>query len=66
MDDAAGTARKILKQEGDILMWQEDNVGARRDRARLVHYFVGTPTGRSKSFDRPHDAWEYFRQRRER
>jgi len=62
MVDETVPGRKILKQEGDVQMWQEDVVSRRRDHGRSIHYFVGTPRSAPKSFDRPHDAWEYFRQ----
>src|SRR5262245_46084547 len=41
MTDAVVPGRKILKQEGDVQMWQEDVVNPRRDHGRLIHYFVG-------------------------
>jgi len=62
MADAVVPGRKILKQEGDVQMWQEDVVNPRRDHGRLIHYFVGTSRSAPKAFDKPHDAWEYFRQ----
>jgi hypothetical protein len=61
MDDATIPGRKLLKQEGDVQMWQEYIDGPHRDTGQLLRYFVGRPTSPPKSFDAPHHAWDYFR-----
>jgi hypothetical protein len=61
MDDAVVPGRKILRQRGNVQMWQENIDGPHRDTGPLLRYFVGSPDGRAKSFDAPGDAWEHFR-----
>ena len=62
MDETEFPSRKILKQEGDIQMWQEYVDGPHRDTGQLLRYFVGRAQGPSKLFTAPHHAWEYFQQ----
>jgi hypothetical protein len=62
MDDTDSRGRKILRQEGDVLMWQEYIDGPHRDTGQLLRYFVGRAQGPSKSFTAPHHAFDHFRQ----
>jgi hypothetical protein len=59
---AAPGGRKILRRNGDIEMWQTEATRLPSQRGRVVRYFVGTAGGDVRSFDRPHQAWEYFQQ----
>ncbi|HEV8717811.1 MAG TPA: hypothetical protein VGX03_33930 [Candidatus Binatia bacterium] len=52
------SGRKVLKDEGDIQMWQESLEDRRH--GHLFRYFVGSPEGIAQSFDTPHEAWERF------
>lgn len=61
MDDTDVPGRKILRQEGDVLMWQEYIDGPHRDTGQLLRYFVGRSQGPSKSFNTPHHAFDHFR-----
>ena len=54
-------ARKILRRSGSVEMWQSEAMRLPSQRGRLVRYFVGVIGGDVRSFDRPHQAWEYFR-----
>ena len=57
-NDSGMSGRKVLKQDGDIQMWQEslDN----RRHGPLFRYVVGSPNGTPQSFDTPREAWERF------
>ena len=57
---AAPGARKILRKNGGVEMWQSEANGLPSLRGRVVRYFVGVVGGDVRSFDRPHQAWEYF------
>jgi hypothetical protein len=57
MDDTESPGRKILRQEGDVQMWQEYVEGPHKDTGQLLRYFVGRP----KLFNTPHHAWDHFR-----
>ena len=61
MDDTDSPGRKVLRQEGDVLMWQEYIEGPHKDTGQLLRYFVGRTAGPSKSFSAPHHAWDHFR-----
>jgi len=61
MDDAEVPGRKILRQQGNVQMWQENIDGPHRDTGPLLRYFVGSPDGKATSFDTPGGAWEHFR-----
>jgi hypothetical protein len=50
MDDTDAPGRKVLRQEGDVLMWQEYIEGPHKDTGQLLRYFVGRSAGPSKSF----------------
>jgi hypothetical protein len=54
-------ARKILRRNGGVEMWQSEAMRLPSQRGRVVRYFVGVVGGDVRSFDRPHQAWEYFR-----
>jgi hypothetical protein len=58
---AAPGARKILRKSGSVEMWQSEATRLPSQSGRVVRYFVGTASGDVRSFDRPHQAWEYFR-----
>ena len=60
MADAETRGRKMLKQRGNVQLWQE-TVAAPRGR-RLLRYLVGSVDGAAKAFDKPHHAWEHFQQ----
>ena len=53
MDDTDAPGRKVLRQEGDVLMWQEYIEGPHKDTGQLLRYFVGRSAGPSKSFSAP-------------
>jgi hypothetical protein len=53
-------ARKILRRNGSAEMWQSEATRLPSQRGRVVRYFVGVAGGDVRSFDRPHQAWEYF------
>jgi len=53
---------KLLRQEGDVQMWQERADGFRRKTGRLVQYIVRRPGTAPRLFDKPQDAWNYFRE----
>ncbi len=57
---AAPGARKILRRNGGVEMWQSEATRLPTQRGRVVRYFVGVAGGGVRSFDRPHQAWEYF------
>jgi hypothetical protein len=40
-------------------MWQSVEV---RGRLSVIRYFVGASEGPIRSFDRAHEAWNYFRE----
>jgi hypothetical protein len=61
MDDTDAPGRKVLRQEGDVLMWQEYIEGPHKDTGQLLRYFVGRATGPAQSFNAPHHAWDHFR-----
>jgi hypothetical protein len=52
------SGRKMLKEEGDIQMWQESLEDRRH--GPLFRYLVGSPEGIAESFDTPRAAWERF------
>lgn len=60
MDDTAAPGRKLLRQEGDVQMWQEYVDGPHKDTGQLLRYFVGRTAGPPKSFSAPHHAWDHF------
>ena len=60
MDDGATSGRKILREQGDVQMWQEYIEGPHRDTGPLLRYFVGRLGEPPKSFIAPHDAFDYF------
>ncbi len=62
MDDATVAGRKVLRQEGDVQMWQEYIDGPHRDTGPLLRYFVGRTGSPPKTFNAPHHAWDYFQQ----
>lgn len=62
MDETDVPGRKVLRQEGDVMMWQEYINGPHRDTGQLLRYFVGRQSGPAKSFNAPHLAWEHFQQ----
>jgi hypothetical protein len=57
---AAPGARKLLRKNGSVEMWQSEAMRSPSQRGHAVRYFVGTAGGDVRSFDRPHQAWEYF------
>lgn len=61
MDETDASGRKVLRQEGDVQMWQEYIAGPHRDTGQLLRYFVGRTAGPAKSFSAPHHAWDHFR-----
>jgi hypothetical protein len=60
MDDAVTSGRKILREHGDVLMWQEYVDGPHRGAAPLLRYFVGQLQESPKVFTTPHDAFDHF------
>jgi hypothetical protein len=61
MSDTDVPGRKVLRQEGDVQMWQEYIDGPHKDTGQLLRYFVGKSTGPARSFNTPHHAWDHFR-----
>jgi hypothetical protein len=57
---AAPGARKILRRNGTVEMWQSEATRLPSQRGSAVRYFVGVAGADVRSFDRPHQAWEYF------
>ena len=57
---AAPGARKILRKNGSVEMWQSEATRLSSQRGHAVRYFVGVAGEDVRSFDRPHQAWEYF------
>jgi len=60
MDDVIPSGRKILREDGGVLMWQEYVDGPHKGARPLLRYFVGQLGEPSKSFTTPHDAFEHF------
>ena len=60
MDDETVTGRKLLREHGNIQMWQESVAGPHRDTGQLLRYFVGRSNERPKVFTAPGDAYDYF------
>ncbi len=58
---AAPGARKILRKNGSVEMWQSEAAPLPSQRGCVVRYFVSVAGGEIRSFDRPYQAWEYFR-----
>jgi hypothetical protein len=50
---------KLLRAVDGVELWQESPTGRDRKIGRLT-YFVKTPVGTRRTFDKPHEAWRYF------
>jgi hypothetical protein len=59
-DEIAPGGRKLLRQHGNIQMWQEYTAWPHRGSGQLFRYFVGRPDERPKVFAVPFDAFDYF------
>jgi hypothetical protein len=53
--------RKLLRKFGDITMWWVEDGRIPGEKWPPVRYVVSTGDN-EKTFDRPHEAWAYFRQ----
>jgi hypothetical protein len=51
--------RKILREDGDVWMWQEFVAGPHR--AHVLRYFVGRSEENAAAFSAPYLAFEHFR-----
>jgi hypothetical protein len=60
MDDEAVSGRKLLREHGNVQMWQEYIAGPHRDTGQLLRYFVARSGEPPKSFAAPHDAFAHF------
>lgn len=61
MEDEVVSGRKILREDGNVQMWQEYVDGPHRDTGQLLRYFVRRSGEPPKSFTAPHLAFEHFR-----
>ncbi|MGH6927457.1 MAG: hypothetical protein ACREEV_03990 [Dongiaceae bacterium] len=59
-DDEAVSGRKLLREHGNVQMWQECSAGPHPGTGQLLRYFVGRSDDRPKVFAVPHDAFDYF------
>jgi hypothetical protein len=60
MEDEQQSGRKVLREQGEVRMWQEFMPGPHRDTGQLLRYFVGRSGGAPKQFSTPHDAFNHF------
>jgi hypothetical protein len=59
-DEDVSSGRKLLREHGNVQMWQEYVEGPHRDTGVLLRYFVGRPTEAPKLFAAPAQAFDHF------
>ena len=60
MDDEAASGRRLLREHGNVRMWQEYIAGPHRDTGQLLRYFVARSGEPPTSFATPRHAFDYF------
>jgi hypothetical protein len=60
MDDEPTAGRKLLREQGDVRMWQEYIAGPHHGTGQLLRYFVGRSNEPAQVFTTPHLAFEHF------
>ena len=59
-DEIAPGGRKLLREHGNVQMWQEFMAWPKSRDGQTFRYFVGRPDERPKVFAIPYDAFDYF------
>jgi hypothetical protein len=59
-DEIAPGGRKLLREHGNVQMWQEYMDWPNSRTGQLFRYSVGRPDERPKVFAVPFDAFDYF------
>jgi hypothetical protein len=59
-DEEIVSGRKLLREHGNVQMWQEYSAGPHPSTGQLLRYFVARSDDRPKVFNVPRDAFDYF------
>lgn len=59
-EDEIVSGRKLLREQGNVRMWQELVAGPHPDTGQLLRYFVGRPTEPPRLFNAPGQAFDHF------